>query len=182
MKIAYIRVSTTKQSHQRQIDSLEAVCDELHIETISANSKKRPIFDAIIENLKAGDTLVVHDLDRAFRSSVDALLHAEMLKKRKVNFQILSMNLDTNSEHGKLIYSVFAAFAQYERDCLAKRTREGMASIRKQGKHMGRLSNATIAHAHAEIKGGCETIASLALKLGCSVKALKQGFKRLGLE
>ena len=66
MKIGYLRVSTADQNHQRQIDSLKTVCDELYTETLSAINQKRPVFESVIKKLQAGDTLVVHNLDRAF--------------------------------------------------------------------------------------------------------------------
>jgi len=138
MKIGYLRVSTEDQSHQRQFDSLEAVCDELHTETLSAINKKRPVFERVINKLQAGDTLVVHDLDRAFRSALDALKQAEQLRKRGVEFQILSLNVDTGTPAGQLVFTVMAAFAQYERQCLSQRTKEGMAAARRRGKHIGR--------------------------------------------
>jgi DNA invertase Pin-like site-specific DNA recombinase len=138
MKIGYLRVSTLDQNHQRQIDNLKSICDELHTETISAIHKKRPVFESIIKKLQAGDTLVVHDLDRAFRSSLDALKQAEQLRKRGVEFQILSLNVDTGTPAGQLVFTVMAAFAQYERQCLSQRTIEGMAAARRRGKHIGR--------------------------------------------
>ena len=182
MKIGYVRVSTRKQDHQRQIQNLEAICDELHVETISAVSKYRPVFEAVIAKLNKGDTLVVHDLDRAFRSTVDALTYAEILKNRGVNFQILSMNIDTNTESGTLIYSVMAAFSQWERQCLQRRTREGMAAARKQGKHIGRpykLSEEQIRTACARITLHQSTITAEAKKLGVCRDTLSKAIRRL---
>ncbi len=138
MKIGYLRVSTVDQNHQRQIDSLNTVCDELYTETISAINKKRPVFERVIGKLNAGDTLVVHDLDRAFRSTLDALKQAEQLRQRGVEFQILSLNVDTGTPAGELVFTVMAAFAQYERQCLSQRTKEGMAAAKRRGKHVGR--------------------------------------------
>jgi len=138
MKIGYLRVSTEDQNHQRQIDSLKTVCDALYTETLSATSKKRPVFEKVLRKLKLGDTLVVHDLDRAFRSTIDALSHAERLRERGVEFQILSLNVDTSTPAGQLVYTVMAAFAQYERQCLSQRTKEGMAAAKRRGKHVGR--------------------------------------------
>lgn len=169
MKIGYIRVSTEKQNHQRQIDSLQSMCDEFHIETISAVHKKRPVFESVIAKLQENDTLVVHDLDRAFRSTVDALTYAEVLKKRGVHFQIISMNIDTNTESGTLIYSVMAAFGQYERECLSRRTKEGLQAAKRAGKHIGRprkLSKEQVRLASAQIALHQSTITAEAKKLG----------------
>lgn len=138
MKIGYLRVSTQDQSHQRQIDSLNTICDRLYTETLSATSKKRPVFEKVLRKLKLGDTLVVHDLDRAFRSTIDALNHAESLRERGVNFQILSLNVDTGTPAGRFVYTVMAAQSQLEREILSKRTKEGMAAAKRRGKHIGR--------------------------------------------
>ena len=138
MKIGYLRVSTEDQNHQRQIDSLKTICDALYTETLSATNKKRPVFEKVLRKLKLGDTLVVHDLDRAFRSTIDALSHAERLRERGVEFQILSLNVNTSTPAGQLVYTVMAAFAQYERQCLSQRTKEGMAAAKRRGKHVGR--------------------------------------------
>ena len=78
-KIAYIRVSTSEQRHDRQVEGLRQFCDELHIETVSACGHSRPVLDKVLARLSPGDTLVVWDLDRAFRSVVGALTHAETL-------------------------------------------------------------------------------------------------------
>ncbi|MEP2987310.1 MAG: recombinase family protein, partial [Roseibium sp.] len=78
-KIGYLRVSKHEQSPDRQIDGLRGLCDELHIERLSAVSAKRPVFEALVAQLKSGDALVVWDLDRAFRSTIDAITTAEKL-------------------------------------------------------------------------------------------------------
>lgn len=83
MKIGYIRVSTDQQSHQRQLDGLQSHCDEVHCETVSAVKKKRPVYQKVLRKLRKGDTLVVWDLDRAFRSTIDALTEVEKLRGRE---------------------------------------------------------------------------------------------------
>lgn len=85
MRIGYLRVSTEDQNIARQADALRPICDELHVETLSAVAKSRPIFEKVVAGLTAGDTLVVWDLDRAFRNTKDALIHADHLKERGVN-------------------------------------------------------------------------------------------------
>ena len=87
-KIAYIRVSTAEQRHDRQVRGLRGLCDELHIETLSACSGKRPVYEKVLKRLKSGDVLVVWDLDRAFRSVVDALTEAEKLRRAASIFRL----------------------------------------------------------------------------------------------
>jgi DNA invertase Pin-like site-specific DNA recombinase len=185
MKVGYLRVSTEEQKPDRQLDGLKGLCDEVHLEKLSAVSKKRPVFKTVINKLKAGDTLVVWDLDRAFRSTVDALLEVEKLRKRGIEFQIVTLNVDTATPDGELIYTVMAAFAQFERKNLIKRTKEGMAAAKRRGKHIGRpykLSFAQVTFAHTEILSGRETFTGMALKLSCSRDTLTKSFKRLGLK
>ena len=185
MKIGYLRVSTDEQRPDRQMDGLKALCDEVHIEKLSAVSKTRPVFETVINQLQSGDSLVVWDLDRAFRSTVDALLEAEKLRGRGVEFQIVTLNVDTATPTGELIYTVMAAFAQFERKNLIKRTKEGMAAAKRRGKHIGRpykLNSEEITRAYAEILSERETFTGMALKLGCSRDTLSKSFGRLGLE
>ena len=137
-KIAYIRVSTSEQRHDRQVEGLRQFCDELHIETVSASGHSRPVLDKVLARLSPGDTLVVWDLDRAFRSVVDALTHAEALRARGVHFRIANLNIDTSTPAGIFVYTMISALAEFEQRTLSQRTREGMAAARKRGARIGR--------------------------------------------
>jgi DNA invertase Pin-like site-specific DNA recombinase len=137
-KIAYIRVSTSEQRHDRQVEGLRQFCDELHIETVSACGHSRPVLDRVLARLSPGDTLVVWDLDRAFRSVVDALTHAEALRARGVHFRIANLNIDTSTPAGIFVYTMISALAEFERRTLSQRTREGMDAARKRGARIGR--------------------------------------------
>jgi len=181
MKIGYLRVSLEEQKEDRQEDGLKALCDEIYVEKISGASKKRPIFQKVINKLNSGDTLVVWDLDRAFRSTVDALLEAEKLKQRGVEFQIVNLNVDTSTPDGEFVYTVMAACAQLERKRLIKRTKEGMAAAKRRGKHIGRpykLTTEQIILAHTTIQSGKSTLAGMASEVGCSTATLSQAMSR----
>ncbi len=183
MKIGYLRVSLEDQKEDRQQDGLKDLCDEIYVEKVSGASKKRPVYQEVIDRLQAGDTLVVWDLDRAFRSTVDALLEAEKLRRREIEFQIVNLNVDTATPSGELIYTVMAAFAQFERTNLIKRTKEGMAAARKRGKHIGRpykLNLEEVLLAHSRIQSGNSTLTDMAMQFGCSTETLFQAIKRLG--
>ena len=185
MKIGYLRVSLEDQKENRQQDGVKDLCDELYVEKISGASKNRPVYQQVIDLLKAGDTLVVWDLDRAFRSTVDALLEVEKLRQRGVEFQIVNLNVDTATPAGELIYTVMAAFSQFERKNLIKRTKEGMASAKRRGKHIGRpykLTMEEVMLAHSKIRNGEFTITDMASKFECSKDTLNQGFKRFNLK
>lgn len=138
LKIGYLRVSTGEQRPDRQIDALEAICDEMHIERVSAVSAKRPVYERVLKKLRPSDTLVVLDLDRAFRSVVDAVTEVEKLRKRGVTLQIVNLAVDTSTPAGMLVYTVMSACAEFERRTLIQRTREGLAAARKRGQRLGR--------------------------------------------
>lgn len=135
----YIRTSTDKQVADRQIDQLKNACDKLFIENgVSAVRKKRPVYDEVVDTMNSGDTLVVVSLDRAFRSVLDALSELEKLHARKIQFRSLSQNFDTHTPEGKLLYTVCAALAEWERSILSERTKQGMEAARRRGKRIGR--------------------------------------------
>lgn len=183
MKIGYLRVSLESQKEDRQEDGLKAICDELYVEKMSGARKDRPVYQQVVSRLRPGDTLVVWDLDRAFRSTVDALLEAEKLRHRGIGFQIVNLNIDTATPSGELIYTVMAAFAQFERSNLIKRTKEGMAAARLRGKHIGRprkLNLDEVLLAHAKVQAGEATITELAEQFDCSRETLAQAMRRLG--
>lgn len=183
-RVGYIRVSTAAQLTDRQVLQLDADCDEMRVEHVSAVAAERPIFDRLMAELRAGDTLAVVDLDRAFRSSIDAIMTAQMLRERGVKFRLLNFPLDTTSEEGELFYTILAAFAQFERRIISRRTKEGLEAARRRGVRLGRpaqLSSETIADAHlwmAETGLPCAYVAAL---LGVTRLTLQRGFHRLGL-
>ena len=182
MKIAYLRVSLESQKEDRQEDGLKVLCDEFYVEKISAVSKCRPVYQQVIQRLQQGDTLVVWDLDRAFRSTVDALLEVEKLRQRGIGFQIVNLNVDTTTPSGELMYTVMAAFSQFERQTLSRRTKEGMAAARLRGKHIGRpykLHLEEVILAHSRIKAGQASITDMAEQFDCSRETMAQALKRL---
>ena len=127
-KRGYIRTSTDKQLADRQIDQLKALCDEVYIEdSMSATRRDRPAYDAVMTALRRGDVFVVVSLDRAYRSVIDALIELDKLQTRGVEFLSLSQSFDTRTPEGKLLYTVCAALAEWERSILSQRTKDGMA-------------------------------------------------------
>ncbi len=182
MKLGYIRVSTDDQTTARQIDGLKAICDEVMIETASAAALSRPVYDAAIDRLGAGDSFVIWDLDRAFRSTVDALLEAEKLRGRHVHFQIVNLNVDTATPEGELYYTMIAAFARFERRTLIRRTKEGLAAAKRRGKRLGRppaLSGEQIAHARTQIESGTETVGGMATVLNVDRSTLRRALRKV---
>lgn len=137
-RIAYLRVSTAEQCADRQIDGLKEISDELHIETLSAVASRRPIYEQLVARLEPGDKLVVWSLDRAFRCARDALNEVHRLREQGIHFHMVDLQLDTTTPHGKLIFTVMCGIAEFERDFLIQRTKEGIAAARARGKRIGR--------------------------------------------
>ena len=136
--IGYARVSRADMTENRQTDRLGEICERVYVEKVSGAGKARPVFDKVLAGLRAGDTLCVLDLDRAFRSSIDALQTMESLQARGINLRILNINLDLSTEFGEVIFGILAALAQFERKMIVRRTKEGMEAARKAGKRIGR--------------------------------------------
>ncbi|MFK7942919.1 MAG: recombinase family protein [Paracoccaceae bacterium] len=183
-RIGYIRVSTREQVTDRQVLRLEADCETMRIEYLSAVAADRPVFDQLIAELRPGDVMVVVDLDRAFRSSIDAMLTADLLRRRGIRLDVLSLPIDTTTAEGELFYTMVAAVANFERRIISRRTKEGLEAARKRGVKLGRpgvLAPETIRAAHAwiaETDLPCRYVAAL---LGVSRLTLQRSFRRQGL-
>lgn len=180
-KIGYLRVSTQEQRPDRQIDGLNGLCEELHIEILSAISRNRPVYENLIGRLKPGDTLVVWDLDRAFRSVVDAVTQAERLRENGVEFQIANLKIDTATPAGMLVYTVMSAFAEFERRQLAQRTKEGLAAARRRGAKLGRppkLNAEQLAAAKQRLTSTPATVTSIAEEFGIAPWSLTRALRR----
>ena len=180
-KIAYVRVSTPEQRHDRQVEGLKALCDELHVETLSACAAKRPVYDHVLKTLKSGDMLVVWDLDRAFRSVIDALTEAERLRARGVHFKIANLSIDTSTPAGIFVYTMLSALAEFERRTLSQRTKEGLAAARARGKRIGRppvLSDLQLDEARTLIEIDRESPARVAERLGVPRWTLSRSLRR----
>jgi DNA invertase Pin-like site-specific DNA recombinase len=142
--IGYARVSTDEQTTALQLDALRAAgCAAIHEDSASGASRSRPGLSSAIEDLRAGDTLVVWRLDRLGRSLRDLLDISEMLRDRDVALRSLTDHIDTGTAAGRMLYAVLGAVAQFERDVLRERTIAGMRAAKKRGEHIGRPSALT---------------------------------------
>lgn len=138
-RIGYIRTSTDRQSHARQIDGLRGQVDQIFIEDgVSASGRSRPVFDKAMASLKPGDTFVVWSLDRAFRSVIDALRELDRLSAAGIGFRSLTQAFDTSTPEGRLQFTLIAALAEWEREIIRKRTCEGLEAARRRGVKLGR--------------------------------------------
>ncbi len=180
-KFGYLRVSTHEQRPDRQIDGLKSRCDRLFIETLSAVRPKRPIYEAVVNDLVPGDTLVVWDLDRAFRSAKDALNEADRLMQKGVYFEVVSLPINTATDEGWFFYTVVSAFAELERRILVRRTKEGLNAARQRGQKLGRPSKLTleqIADARRRLSETEDKVACIAKEFGVAPWTLTRAMRR----
>jgi DNA invertase Pin-like site-specific DNA recombinase len=139
MLVGYARVSTLDQNQNLQKDALKkAGCEKILTDKISGTISERRGLDKIKELLRKGDTLVVWRLDRLGRSLKDLITWAEYLKTEGVGLKSLHENIDTTTSAGKLIFHVFGALAEFERNLFVERTQAGLAAARARGRVGGR--------------------------------------------
>jgi DNA invertase Pin-like site-specific DNA recombinase len=139
MLVGYARVSTAEQTLALQEDALRAAgCDKIFTDTLSGSQAERPGLTQALAYLRPGDALAVWRLDRLGRS-LKALIEAlTTLEGRGIGFRSLTEQLDTTTSGGKLIFHVFGALAEFERELIRERTRAGLAAARARGRRGGR--------------------------------------------
>lgn len=139
VKIGYVRVSTKEQSFNLQIDALQqAGCEKLYREVISGARTERPGLDRMVDNLRAGDVLVIWKLDRLGRSLKHLVELVNTLRERGIGLQSLNDPIDTTTPQGRLSFNLFASLAEFERDLIRERTQAGLSAARARGRNGGR--------------------------------------------
>jgi DNA invertase Pin-like site-specific DNA recombinase len=139
MHIGYARVSTQDQNLNLQRDALtRAGCEKLFTDTISGAKAERPALTEAINYARSGDVLVVWKLDRLGRSLRDLIDIVNTLLAKGVGFKSITESIDTTTPGGKLVFHVFGALAEFERDLIRERTQAGLVAARARGRHGGR--------------------------------------------
>lgn len=140
MKVGYIRVSTVEQNEGRQVKDLQATAgvEKVFMDKLSGKDTNRPQFNAMLEFVREGDTVVVSSYDRLARSTADLLATIETLKAKGVNVISMKEQLDTSTPQGKLMLTFFAGIATFERELMLQRQKEGIAIAKAEGKYKGR--------------------------------------------
>lgn len=140
MKIGYARVSTTEQNLDLQLDALKkAGCGRIYQEKISGAKKERSELQRLLDQLRADDVVVVWKLDRLARSTHQLFDIVELIQEAKSSFQSLSEPwADTTTPGGKMIMTVFAGIAEFERDLIRERTGAGRVAAKQRGVRFGR--------------------------------------------
>ena len=193
MNYGYARVSTTKQGYGNSLEEqlcqlFESGCDEVIEEKFSAKTNDRPQLKILLEKLKEGDTFTVTKLDRFARSLIDGTKLVQELLERGIKINILNIGVMDNTTSSKLIRNIFLSFAEFERDMILERTREGKEiARRKDGYKEGRPKKFTkeqidLALYMLSVNGGDKSYNEVERLIGISVSTLKRENNKRKLE
>ena len=182
MDVGYARVSTGEQTLDLQLDALaKAGCGRVFEETASGAKADRVVLAELLGYLRAGDTLVVWRLDRLGRSLGHLIATVAELADRGIGFRSLTEQIDTTTSGGKLVFHVFGALAEFERDLVRERTHAGLAAARARGRLGGRPRKLAdpkkLALALALYDGGQADIATICQTLGVSRATIYRALK-----
>jgi DNA invertase Pin-like site-specific DNA recombinase len=139
MILGYARVSTVDQNLDSQCDALAAIgAERIFADMITGSTRSRPELGRMMDQLREGDVVIVTKYDRLARSLKDLLEIVEQIKSRGAGFRSLAEDIDTTTPAGRLIFHVFASIAQFERERIVERTKEGLEAARRRGRVGGR--------------------------------------------
>jgi DNA invertase Pin-like site-specific DNA recombinase len=139
MKIGYARVSTTQQKDDLQVDALyEAGCEEIFTDKISGVQTGRLGLESAIKALRAGDVLYAWRMDRLARSLSDLINIVKRIEDRGADFVSITEKIDTTTATGKLVFHLFGAMSEFERDLIVERTQAGLNAAKAKGVLLGR--------------------------------------------
>lgn len=139
MIIGYARVSAEDQNLDGQFDALKAAgAERVFADKISGTTRNRPELDRLLDQLRKGDVITVTKYDRLARSLRDLLDIVDTIQAHGAGFRSLAEDIDTTTPAGRLIFHVFASIAQFERERISERTKEGLEAARRRGRIGGR--------------------------------------------
>jgi DNA invertase Pin-like site-specific DNA recombinase len=139
MKVGYARVSTHDQNLSLQLDALgRAGCQKIYQDQMSSMKADRPGLQEALSYLRSGDTLVVWRLDRLGRSLKHLIEMVNLLEEQGIGFQSLQESIDTTTSGGRLVFHIFGALAEFERNLIQERTQAGLQAARARGRQGGR--------------------------------------------
>ncbi len=180
--IGYARTSTADQKAglEAQLRDLQtAGCTKIFQEQLSSVANERPQLERALEFVREGDVLVVTKLDRLARSVADLVAITAALRSKGVELRILTMNLDTSTPTGKLMLNLLGSIAEFERELMLERQREGIAKAKSEGKYKGRAPTARskadeVLALKAEGKTPAEIQAALSISRASVFRILKE--------
>lgn len=139
MKVGYVRVSSIDQNEARQLVTMQNYgVEKVFQEKISGKNTERPQLKAMLDYVREGDIIYIHDFSRLARSTKDLLEIVEYLNNKKVHLVSSKENIDSSTPTGKLMLTMIGAINEFERTNLLERQREGIAIAKEQGKYKGR--------------------------------------------
>ena len=139
MNIGYVRVSTVDQNEARQVEALKKYgIEKWYSEKVSGKDLNRPKLQEMLDFVREGDTIYIHDFSRISRSVKDLLSLIDLLETKKVHLVSVKENLDTSTPAGRLMLTMIGAINELERANLLKRQAEGIAIAKAKGKYKGR--------------------------------------------
>lgn len=181
MLIGYARVSTLEQETALQLDALKrAKVERVYQEKRSAVAR-RPMLEALLEQLRPGDTVVVYKTDRLARSLKDLLLILERVEQLGAYFTSTTEPIDTSTPAGRMMMHIVGAFAEFERNIIRERTMAGLAAARDRGVKFGRsraMTPSEEAECVRKFLTGTHTKTSLARFYGCHISSVKRAIRR----
>ncbi len=170
--LGYARVSTLEQNARLQTDALKSAgCYRVFIDRASGSLDERIELAKLFDQVRPGDTVVVWRLDRLGRSLRHLIDTVNALSDRKVGFRSLTENIDTTTSGGKLVFHIFGALAEFERELIRERTNAGLVAARARGRHGGRptvMPPDKVATARQMYESKKYTIEAIAKVLGVS--------------
>lgn len=176
MKVGYARVSTVEQKLDLQIDALKkAGCEKIFTDKASGVRSDRKGLDDALEYCRSGDSLVVWKLDRFGRSLRHLISSVNALHEKGVGFISIQESVDTTTSGGKLVFHIFGALAEFERELIRERTNAGLEAARSRGKQGGRpkkLSPSKIIMAKKMMKDKSNQVKDICESLGISKTTL----------
>lgn len=139
MLVGYVRVSTVEQNEDRQLVTMDKYnVEKIFQEKVSAKDTNRKQLNAMLDFVREGDTVVIHDFSRLARSTKDLLTIVDLLEKKNVTLVSAKENIDSSTPTGKLMLTMIGAINEFERTNLLERQKEGIAIAKEQGKYKGR--------------------------------------------
>jgi DNA invertase Pin-like site-specific DNA recombinase len=175
MIVGYARTSTVEQvaGFEAQDRDLRAAgCEKVFSEQVSSVAT-RPLLEAALDFVRAGDTFVVTKIDRLARSVTDLLAIVKRIEAKGAALRILAIGLDTSTPSGRLMLNVFGSIAQFERETMLERQREGIAKAKGEGRYKGRKPTARAkADEIRRLAVGGATRESIAAELGVGVRSV----------
>lgn len=183
MNFAYVRVSTAEQNEARQVEAIKnrTTIDKWYTEKVSAKDTNRPKLKEMLEYIREGDTVYIHDFSRLARNTKDLLSLVELLNKKGVTLISNKENIDTSTATGKLMLTMIGAIAEFERANLLERQREGISIAKKEGKFKGgqvkKIDNSVWEKQYSRYKSREINKTQLAKELGISRPTLDKLIK-----